>query len=573
MAITKTGTFDTGAGYDIQIDAAGSGGLSLRSNQTPFISHLDGTSMRTTVLSDSTDPALSFGGIQTLAGGGYVLFGTTHSGLGRGVTIQTFDAAGHATSALLTPMSEQGNALSGTGYTVTPTADGGFALVYTSDASSAVQVPTTYLLNGVPQNYTISEGADVRIRYFDATGNPLASSVIASTDVSSINGTVTGRQAGTQFVYDSETLANGSVAYAYYDERAVGQDAGGFHNKGTITVQVSSDASHPGTPVKVDQDAFYTGNDGGLGGFNNLNGEAGANIVSLASGGFAVIWQEQSFVADAGVFGGKRFDGTDSFVRYFAADGTPTSNALEFLHRGIDLGNINKYVWAEALADGRIAVAYQDGTYGVNGTGTTDAYLGMLSGGALIDTLRVNGVLAGSGEVNQIYDLAVEKDGTIAIDYNDAHRVGPNNNPYNHTTIDFFNANAISPTIPVIADKPGNNTLTGTSASDLFVFDNTSSTGRDAIAKFATNDLLLTTAKIFDGNNDNLITFGSDKKMDLFSDGSEVGLKGIDGKAITKLAYEGVLHINGHDYFAYGTVGAAGEAAYHHYADTGAGLF
>jgi hypothetical protein len=571
VTLNKTSTYDSGGGWDIQMDALSGGGLALRGyGSQPHLSTLDNANVRTT-LADYDVSGPFHGGIQQLGNGNYVLFAQTHVGLGRGVDVKLFDASGNPISGTIQPMAEQdNNALSGTFFSVTPTSNGGFAVIWTSDAYGANQIPAT----GFYGTTSAYQNSDVRIRYYDAAGNPVAASAIASQDVYSINGASTSYHAGTQFSYDAETLSNGSVVYTYHTQVLVGQTAGFAHYQDQITVQVSTGAGNPGTPVKVDQDPYYAGNDGGFAGLDRVSSYAGANVVTLANGGFAVIWQEQSYVADASVWTGKAFDGTDSFVRYFAADGTPTSDAIEFLHRGTALGNISSYVFAEGTPDGRIAVAYVDGIYGVNGTSLNDAYLGIIDNGTLVDVTRVNDDKATSGQTYTVYDLAVEANGAITIEYNDAHATQPNGYAYNHTLISRY---VVAPTEAprnILHDQAGSATaLAGTIDHDLFLFDNGGATGRDTITKFGADDLLLTRVKIFDGNNDGIVDFGKDKRLDLFGNAADdVAIRNEAGKAITKLAYEGVLTVDGVDYYAYGLPGADGDNAYHYHLGTAATL-
>ncbi len=499
MTMIHMNSLDLGAGYDAQIDAGKRADLLVRTAANgQWISSLDTAGIRTTVAPDWSIGNFAYGNIQQLSGGGFVIYGTEHAGLGRGVRIQTFDAAGQAMSDQITPMNEQdNNSLSGTGYTVTPTKNGGFVLTWSSDAFGATQVPITYNSNG-PQSGTISAASDVRVRYFDATGQALAPSDISSTAPYTINGTTTTRQADTQFIYDSDTLKGGSVAYVMLDRLEIGQDAGGYHGQYTLTVQVARGAGAPGTPVRVEQIPLYTGNDGGMGGFSSIDGSTGANVVKLPNGGFAVIWTENSYVADAGVFGGKRFDGWDSKVRYFDAAGNPVSDALEFLHRGTDMGNITKYVWGEALPDGRIAVAFQDGTYGVNGTAQVDAYLGLIAaGGGTIDTQRVNAAAAVPGQNFGIQDLAVRTDGTVDVVYNDA-RPNPDFPSFNlnHTAIERFSTGA-GITGESFGGSANADTHTGGAGNDLI----TGWQGADTLSGGNGNDRL-------EGGNDNDVLNG-----------------------------------------------------------------
>lgn len=113
----------------------------------------------------------------------------------------------------------------------------------------------------------------------------------------------------------------------------------------------------------------------------------------------------------------------------------------------------------------------------------------------------------------------------------------------------------------------GNDRLTGGAGGDLFIFDNLHSTGHDTITDFGASDLLLTSAKIFDSNNDGIITFGGDRTLDLFTDGSDVAITSDAGRAITKLGYEGTITIDGETFYAYGLANASGADAYHYHSD------
>ncbi|MFM9937173.1 MAG: calcium-binding protein [Novosphingobium sp.] len=438
MTLVRMNALDTGAGYDVQIDAGVRADLLVRSSQGgQWITRIADAGTRATVSADWPAGNYAYGGIQQLSGGGFVVYGTVHAGLGRGVMLQTYNAAGKAVGSEIFPMAEQGdNQLSGTGYTVTPTAGGGFALTYSSDASSATQIAVHYTQNGAAQTYNLSEGSDVRIRYFDATGTALAPSAVASAADVSVNGATTNHLADNQYIYDSTTLAGGQVAYVYYDRIQVGQDqavGGGFHAQNTITVQVSSGTGAPGTPARVEQLVIYTGNQGGIPGANTLDLSTAANVVALPGGGFAVIWSENSYGG-----AGTACDGWDTQIRFFDAAGNATTNAITLMHRSTDMGNISKYVQAEALPDGRIAIAYVDGIYGVSGNGQADAYLGLVSASGLsVEVQRINPEAATNGRYNNVYDLAVRSDGSIDVAYQDASTHGAAS-PLFHTVIERF---------------------------------------------------------------------------------------------------------------------------------------
>lgn len=492
MTMVRMNALELGGGYDVQFEAAGQAGLLLRAAEgNNFISRLSDEGVRTTLTPTYTVGNYYYGEIEQLTGGGFVVFGTIHSGLGRGVMLRMYNAAGKPIGTDIQPMTEQGDALSGTGYTVTATANGGFAVTYTSDASSSTQIPISYTQGGNPATYQLYEASDVRIRYYDAKGKALAASDIASTQIDTFNGATTARHADNQYIYDSEELKGGEVAFVYFDRIQVGQDGdvgGGFHAQYTLTVQVSAGSGEPGNPVKVDQLPIYTRNDGGFAGLNTIDGTNGANVVALPGGGFAVVWSELAYVADASVFGGKRFDGYDTKVRYFDAAGTATSDALTVFHRDTALGNLSKYVFAEALPDGRIVLAWQDGVYGVNGTALVDTYVGVLTaeGATLAEKQRVNPDPATAGQNYRIYDLAVRSDGTFDLAYNDA-RPRSDGSGYNldRTVIERFSLGT-GVTGQTLGGTSGDDNRTGGAGNDLV----TGWDGNDTLGGAAGNDRL-----------------------------------------------------------------------------------
>ena len=438
MTLVRMNAVDTGGGYGIEIDAGANADLLVRSNAGgQWMSRLADTGASAIVSANAPVGNFAYGGVQQLSGGGFVVYGTVHAGLGRGVMLQTYNAAGKAVGEVIYPMAEQGDMLSGTaGYSIAPTASGGFAVIYNSDAAGATPITVSYTQNGTPQTYPVAQSSDVRIRYYDADGNALSPSKIASTDSISINGASTTRQADNQYTWDSDKLTGGQVAYVYYDRVQVGQDqavGGGFHAQVTISVQVSGGSGSAGTPVRVEQIPFYTGNGGGTPGANTLDSGTAANVVALPGGGFAVIWSENSYGG-----AGNGFDGWDTKIRYFNAAGNATSDAIQLMFRSADMGNISKYVHAEALSDGRIAIAYVDGIYGVSGNGQADAYLGLISANGLsVEVQRINPDAAVNGRFNAIYDLAVRSDGSVDVVYNDASTHGAAS-PLSHTVIERF---------------------------------------------------------------------------------------------------------------------------------------
>ena len=484
MTMVRMNALDLGGSYDVQFDAGTKGDLLVRAAEGgQFLSRITDEGVRATLAPNYTQGNYSYGGIEHLTGGGWVVYGTIHAGLGRGLMLQLYSAAGKPIGKDIQPMGEQGDVLSGTGYTVTATANGGFAVTYTSDAASATQIAVHYTQSGAAQTYNLSEGSDVRIRYYDAAGHALAPSLVASSADVSVNGATTNHLADNQYILDSATLAGGQVVYAYFDRIQVGQDqavGGGFHPQDTITVQVSSGGGAAGTPVRVEQLAIYTGNQGGIPGANTLDLSTAANVVALPGGGFAVIWSENSYGGP-----GNGFDGWDTKLRYFDAAGNATSDAITLMTRSTDMGNITKYVQAEALSDGRIAIAYVDGIYGVSGNGQADAYLGLVAADGLsVEVQRINSEAAVNGRYNTIYDLAVRSDGTIDVAYRDASTHGAAN-PLFDTVIERFSLGT-GVTGETFGGTTGADSHTGGAGNDLI----TGWDGNDTLGGAGGNDRL-----------------------------------------------------------------------------------
>lgn len=92
-------------------------------------------------------------------------------------------------------------------------------------------------------------------------------------------------------------------------------------------------------------------------------------------------------------------------------------------------------------------------------------------------------------------------------------------------------------------------------AKDVFFFDTALrlDLGNDKIDNFGAGDLLVTTTKISDSNNDGVIDFGSDKTLNL-AFGTDVE---VNGKGLTKLEFDGAVISDGVEYFVYSRVGSA----------------
>lgn len=112
----------------------------------------------------------------------------------------------------------------------------------------------------------------------------------------------------------------------------------------------------------------------------------------------------------------------------------------------------------------------------------------------------------------------------------------------------------------------GNNTFTGTSKADVFFFDTALDVnwGHDTINKFGLTDSLVTTSKIFDGNDDGKISFingkldlngagemGHDGNMNQLGTFGDVTITDWAGKAVTALYFDHETTVNGVHYYYY----------------------
>jgi VCBS repeat-containing protein len=111
----------------------------------------------------------------------------------------------------------------------------------------------------------------------------------------------------------------------------------------------------------------------------------------------------------------------------------------------------------------------------------------------------------------------------------------------------------------------------GDAATDVFFFDTALDLdlGADSIANFGSNDVLVTTTRIADSNNDGIIGFGADRMLDLpggvggpgdpglAGDGGMVGLTDLAGVALKSLEYDGSVTQNGVTYYVYSAIGSA----------------
>jgi hypothetical protein len=107
----------------------------------------------------------------------------------------------------------------------------------------------------------------------------------------------------------------------------------------------------------------------------------------------------------------------------------------------------------------------------------------------------------------------------------------------------------------VIDGGRGNDTMSGGSGADMFLFDNSVVTGKDKILDFDISDTLLFTVKLRDNDDDGIITFGSDRRLDTSTDANDIAMTNSSGARITAVEYDGLVEYNGVQYFAYSLIG------------------
>ena len=469
MPFTLVQTYNAGSGQ-VQLDASDDAGLTVLSpGPGRFLTSLavDGDA---TVINPATNYGnLAYGNIETLSDGGYVVYGVDHAGLGFGVRVQVFNADGSARTEILNPAFEDGadQALR-YGFTLTATDDGGFAMAWNDVSHAGETTGVDYTPTDGWPHYSHSDpsiGYDVRFRYFDANGIATTASVVADDDVESFLGATGSRRASDQMIADSVTLANGATAFVYTDDRWLSGPGGGGHVEQQMSLQIARPGD-VGEPIKVDVGIWNERF--GVDSPDTIDNTNGANVVALADGNLAVVWSESTYVYDTSTWGNFRHSGWAGYVRYFDAEGNALSDRVQITSWGSEQGNITKYIWAEALSDGRIAFAYNSGIYGVNGNGTSDAYLGIIGQyGSSVEITRVNAVAAGNTQGYGIYDLAVRSDDTIDVAYNDAALQGNGGN-LNQTRIDRI---SIGMGIDGVTRTggAGDDALTGTNRTDLLI--------------------------------------------------------------------------------------------------------
>lgn len=125
-----------------------------------------------------------------------------------------------------------------------------------------------------------------------------------------------------------------------------------------------------------------------------------------------------------------------------------------------------------------------------------------------------------------------------------------------------------------IEGKLGADTLTGDNldrSKQAFFFDTALdlNLGNDAIVKFGSKDILVTTSALFDGNNDGVVSFGGDGRLALVGSSGATGdtavageagyvsVTSLTGTAVTELEIDGSMVRGDTTYYVYSLVGSS----------------
>lgn len=397
----------------------------------------------------------------------------------------------------------QGHAEAIRGPSATATADGGFFLAVSDNTYGNQSIHLSFPED--VDHFTgtdLSRGYDVSHRTYTASGVAAGAYVFDSVGPYSAAGASTDYSAGDQIVADTVTLANGTVIEASIEPRYYANTGYRYYSQTSITLRTVSPSGAVGGPIQANDEGPTTDQ------FNparyRVDGAGGIQLVSLADGGFAAIWEEQSRVADASVYGGYRFNGYDALIRYFDQNGNALTSELQLLHRGPEFGNNPLSIGADALADGRIALVYADGTYAPNGGSSTRLFVETVTRAGTGVTLATSAITPdlGSGHAPYGFDLKSIGGSDIAVSFSD--ETGGHLNTY-HVGTDSGQ---------ILFGTTGGDTLSGTSGADT-IYGNG---GADTLSGGAGNDT------VFVSSVPILVDGGGDTDTLVIQSGSRVAL-------------------------------------------------
>jgi len=142
----------------------------------------------------------------------------------------------------------------------------------------------------------------------------------------------------------------------------------------------------------------------------------------------------------------------------------------------------------------------------------------------------------------------------------------------------FVYADATVRPLKALEGKLGDDSLTGDIPDvkvNKFFFDTALdlNLGHDTIFNFGAKDILVTTTKVLDSDNNNKINFGANGLLDLpggvggpgdpgsAGDGGDIAIKNTHGNAVIALEFDGQVDHNGVHYFVYSLLGSAAGTA------------
>ncbi|MEG3166335.1 hypothetical protein U1701_17235 [Sphingomonas sp. PB2P19] len=215
--------------------------------------------------------------------------------------------------------------------------------------------------------------------------------------------------------------------------------------------------------------------------------------------------------------------------------------------------------------------------------GNNDGYI-VLGANARLDVERSSATKGGTAQFNMINESGesiyamrelgskggagangafVYADAATRVDLynslNSSNQLTPDHSALNEFLYSGATANVIEGTV-------GDNTLTGTSGSDYFLFDTALglNLGRDTISNFGAGDVIVTTSEIWNQNTNGEITYGTNRVLDLpgsnggvYSDpsqnpGGQIVFGSAGSPTPSSLTILGEQVIEGHTYYYYG---------------------
>lgn len=307
---------------------------------------------------------------------------------------------------------------SGTGYALggpdgVAVPGGGFVVAYTDyNNPGATGITFARTPDNTATSAAVGVAPDVGYLFFTPSGGSYVPgpSSVANTGPYSISGASTDHTAFGQTCDGAATLSTGTVVLAYLDPVAYGKAGGGYGTQNEITLRLVTPAGASG-PVQVDTNPIT--DDPFAPAANAVRGNGGVQLVALGPSGFAAIWHQLSYVADASAYGGYRADGYDTEIRYFDNSGSALTNPQTIIHRDATFGNNDPHVAATSLGDGRIALVYKAGQDGANGQ-----ILGEVIGpfGTSVEGFAVT-PLSGDGNGLFSWNVASTGNGLFAVSY------------------------------------------------------------------------------------------------------------------------------------------------------------